>query len=361
MRAQVPSTGTAPRSRQSQGIAAETRTGVEAVIRARPYRDGDEAAVLGVLQLAFGHWPLDIEGVDPSEFFRWKHLENPFGPSLLSVVEADGEVIGFAAGLQWRVRVGDRVLKAMRGCDVGVHPDFRGRSLAVELIQETQRRFPSDLAVGFTSPNQQSLSGMRRAGRRRAGDLRVFVRPTRPLRSTLRRAFGRPAPAGEITLQAETVAEALADSEQVTGLLERTPVRGDAVTTARDLSYLRWRYGTLPGYRAARIEAGGRLGGLAIFRVRSRGSATVTRICELLVADGDAEVRRRLLRAVRRAAPTDFVSAAFASRRAALRHGFVPAPRGRMLMVNPLRPDLLPEDPTRRESWTLSLGDLEII
>ncbi|MGH8514934.1 MAG: hypothetical protein ACREV8_13540, partial [Gammaproteobacteria bacterium] len=48
-----------------------------------------------------------------------------------------------------------------------------------------------------------------------------------------------------------------------------------------------------------------------------------------------------------------------AAARSTFRSGFIRVPGGVTLVVNPLRADLLP-DPTRRDSWALSIGDLEV-
>ena len=70
------------------------RAATTPAILVRPYVAGDEAGVLQLLQAALGGGPADHR---PSSFFRWKHLENPFGPSYLLVAERDGRLIGLRA------------------------------------------------------------------------------------------------------------------------------------------------------------------------------------------------------------------------------------------------------------------------
>jgi hypothetical protein len=48
----------------------------------------------------FTGWPRQLPGADPAAAFRWKHLESPFGPSLMVVSEAGGALIGFEALLR---------------------------------------------------------------------------------------------------------------------------------------------------------------------------------------------------------------------------------------------------------------------
>jgi hypothetical protein len=82
-----------------------------------------------------------------------------------------------------------------------------------------------------------------------------------------------------------------------------------------------------------------------------------------VLAGGDPATARRLLRRVASAAPVDHLTFHAPARsplaRAAARSGFLPAPAGIGLVVNPRRPGIRP-DPTRIAAWGLSLGDLEV-
>ncbi len=137
------------------------------------------------------------------------------------------------------------------------------------------------------------------------------------------------------------------------------------ITTPRDPAYLRWRYGAAPllDYRAVASGAGDDVDGLAIFRVRPRGSLIEATVAETLVLDGDRRTARRLLRRVATAAPIDHVTCSFPPSSpqdaAARRAGFLRVPGGMTLVVNTLGHELTP-DPLDLRSWALSLGDLEV-
>ena len=130
--------------------------------------------------------------------------------------------------------------------------------------------------------------------------------------------------------------------------------------TARDLDYLRWRYGRLPGYHAFRRDAAAGAAGIVIFRLRRRRSLWVSEICELLVAGDDRSTKRRLLGEVGRAAPVDLLSASFDSQREALLCGFVRVRGGALLTTRTTAVELGVE-PTERDAWSLSLGDLDLL
>ncbi|MDQ3932985.1 MAG: hypothetical protein M3252_09140, partial [Actinomycetota bacterium] len=158
---------------------------------------------------------------------------------------------------------------------------------------------------------------------------------------------------------------ALADVEEVNELLNTTRALPARWSTRGDVAYLRWRYAEAPmlDYRALRLRRDGRLRGLALFRVRPRGDLWETTIAELVVPHDEQREAGLLLRGITRAAAVDHVACSFpagsSSRRASRRGGFVPAPFGPTLVVNPLSGEPDP-DPTRLTAWALSLGDLEV-
>jgi GNAT superfamily N-acetyltransferase len=330
----------------------------------RRYRDDDESRALEVLQGAFGAWPVSMPSIDAAEFFRWKHLECPWGRSMMVVADCGDGPIGFYAWLPYRLAVGERIVFARRGTDLGVHPGYRGQGIAARLLDAGSRLLRPEAAFSFGNPNEKSRSGALRLDRRSAGQARRHVRPVRPFRGLHRR---RLAAEGEGSLLpgvvAENAAEALADRDAVASLLAGGDRPADRLRVAKDPDYLAWRYGDLPGYHALREESGGRLRGLVLFRVEVVGKSATTRVCELLVERGDLRSARRLLRAAVRSAVVDHALCSFprgsGELRAALQCGFLPTPGGETLLVYPLAS--LEPDPTDRRSWALTYGDVELL
>jgi hypothetical protein len=76
-------------------------------VEIRAFEPDDEPRVVELLQRAFGCWPRDIDGIEPREFFRWKHSASPFGPSICLVAETDGALTGFFGLMPWRLRIGE--------------------------------------------------------------------------------------------------------------------------------------------------------------------------------------------------------------------------------------------------------------
>jgi GNAT superfamily N-acetyltransferase len=330
----------------------------------RLYTDADEVGVGEALQAAFGRWPGDVEVDDPRAYFRWKHLESPLGRSLMIVAEADGGVVGFCGWIPNVFTVGGRELRALRGVDLSVRPGYQGRGIAAAIVEAGTRHVPPGTSFTLSNPNEVSRGGVLRLGRRPVGRFPTFVRFRKPLRAILGRGTSAGATASPPVVEAEEAATVLGDVSAVSALLARISRPADRLASLKTAELLRWRYGSLGLYHAVRLERDGVLAGIAVLRLRRSGPSWNTRICEVLVADGDAETARRLVRGAVRAADVVYATCHFppgsVQRRAATRCGFVRSRHGERIVSFKLDPEVTP-DPVDHRSWALSLGDLDIV
>ena len=336
----------------------------ESLYTVRAYRDADERGAVGLLRESLGG---GTDGVRAADLFRWKHLENPFGRSLMIVAEDGERIIGLRAFMRWGFRAGDRRVEAVRAVDTATHPEYQRKGVFSRLTRAALEELEGKADLVFNTPNQRSLPGYLKMGWRVVGRFPVSVRIRRPLRvasALVRSAPMRDAVPGAPPSEAMTAARALEDP-RVPELLDQVGAAPGRLATARDVEYLRWRYGSAPGleYRAVVVEGGQELRGLAVFRLRRRRGRWEAAVAELLTPAGDREAALRLLRRVVRAAPVDYLISSFPAGSpaagAARRAGFLRSPMGPTFVVNPLRDPLEPPV-TDRRSWWLSLGDLEV-
>lgn len=331
-------------------LDADRASARDGQLEVRLFRAPDEAAVLGLLRSAFGHWPRGMRSIGEARFFDWKHRRSPFGSSTLLVAEAAGEVVGFLGYMPWRLSARGRTVTTMRRVDLAVCDGRRRRGISMQL--RSAAVFSPDVALIWSNPNPQSRRGGVKLGQAQLERVSRFVRPARALR-----AAARPlAELSELRIEAPTAGAILADVTS-TAHLRAPAAPARRLTTTADLAYLRWRYAPFDEYRAIALPGGG---GIAIFRCRRHGRFWVAHVCELLVELGDRRAAGHLLREVGRAAAVHFVSCNFAGRREAARHGFAAHPGREVLMAHVLDGSLAP-DPLQSRSWALSHGDMELL
>jgi GNAT superfamily N-acetyltransferase len=330
----------------------------------RAYGDADEQETLALLAASLGAGPT---GERSKQFFRWKHLDNPFGRSHMLIATADDRIVGFRSFMRWGFRAGDSDVNAVRAVDTATHPDHQGRGIFSMLTRRAIEDLRGEVDLVFNTPNQKSGPGYLKMGWRMTGQVPISIRVRRPIRFARRARSLKSSVEGHgraPRFEAPRASEVLGESG-LFGLLAGWERPDRRLATKRDPGYLRWRYASAPllDYRAVVAERSGAIAGLAIFRVRPRGTLWEATLAELIAQPGDRRTLRSLLRSVAAAAPVDHITCHFprdsGQLRAARRRGFVRAPGGMTFVVNPLS-DALPVDPETLDSWALSLGDLEV-
>jgi GNAT superfamily N-acetyltransferase len=341
-----------------------TSSTTETAVVLRAYREDDQEAVLELLRASLGSGPV---GSRSPEFFRWKHLDNPFGRSFMLVAEVGDRIVGLRAFMRWRFRAQDRMLSAVRAVDTATHPDFQGMGIFSRLTVAALDALRGDVDFVFNTPNEKSGPGYLKMGWTSVGRIPVWIHARRPLRFakgawSVRANRGRDSATDILAVSARRAEEMLSDRDAIDELLRQARSDDDRLVTDRSARYLTWRYGKAPylDYRAVRHPTEGPLQGIAIFRVRPRGKLWEGTVAEIVAPARDRRTVRTLLGYVGRAARTDFLTCRFpVGDPPGLRRGWFQAPQGITFMVNGLRDDLVP-DPADLRSWALGVGDLEI-
>jgi hypothetical protein len=344
--------------RLTEGRLAGRASASGRALAIRLFQAQDEPAVLALLGGAFGDWPGEELDGTRSEYFRWKHLESPFGRSLMVVVELNGSIVGFYAYMPWLLCARGRTVGTLRAVDLAI--DRRHRMLGISLALRSAMEFSREVEFVWGNPNRASARGGRRLGRPEVKGLRSFVRPSsrlpRTMLAQLTRARGRDRRDAPVTASA---ASALADRTLLERLRVPIELHSERLATLKHDDYLRWRYGRWSSYRAVRLQAPGEAG-LAIFRYRRHGRYALADVCELLLERPDASLARELLRRVAAAAQADLVLCNLPSRRNATALGSL-AYRTRETLMALVLSERLPLDPSAPSSWALSRGDLELL
>jgi GNAT superfamily N-acetyltransferase len=296
-----------------------------------PDRDIDAIVALGTRCLG---WVGDERD---RAFFRWKHLENPFGTSPAWGAWDDEVLVAFRTLLRWQFARDGRSLAVVRAVDTATDPDHQGKGLFRRLTLGAVEALSDDgMDAVFNTPNDQSRPGYLKMGWHEMGRPTLLVQPSSP--GVLARML-RARVAAELWSEPVDVGE-----PAVTVADEARPATDDRWSTVRTAEYLRWRYGFEPlHYRAVEVK-----GGHAVFRVRRRGPLREVAIVDWLSDQPDPAAVFRLVRNC-----GDYAVALGLTPR----HGFVPMPRqGPIVTWRPLANPIVPP----LEDLAFALGDLEL-
>lgn len=144
-------------------------------------REGTEQdipEILEVLRASLG----ETSSQKTEEVWRFKHVNNPFGKSLVLLAVEDGKVIGVRAFMRWKWQRGNEVYSAFRAVDTATHPEHQGKGvfkkLTLKALEIGKQR--GDNFV-FNTPNSQSKPGYLKMGWKEVDKLKTSIRPVNPI------------------------------------------------------------------------------------------------------------------------------------------------------------------------------------
>ncbi len=257
----------------------------------RPYRPGDEAAILKTFNLVFREvcGPTYVDRT--LEQWEWAYPRNPAGHRISLALDADGTVASQYAGMPMRYDTpwGEQLF--VHCVDSMTHPDYRQGLKAKSLFVETCMPFwAHSRAIGDALFYGFPVDAAFRIGQRYLKyelmtviDYLIRDRDAAPL----------PAPAGI------EVAKVAVVPPDVGGLYDR--VRADKrCLLRRDYRYLQWRYVENPAradYELWTARRAGRLCGLMVLKPGSGLAPDAATIADWLVPEADGEAQDALLAA----------------------------------------------------------------
>ena len=190
--------------------------------------DKDISEIVNLLKSSLG----ETSSPKSEKYWRWKHVDNPFGPSPVLLAEEGGEIIGIRAFMRWQWQVGQQVFSALRAVDTATHPNHQGKGIFKKL---TLALVDQCITAGdhfvFNTPNDQSRPGYLKMGWIEAGKLNVGISFYLPALFGKKQQIAAPPPAwneDELTDLCTTWNKIQAESGQL--------------FTPKSLAYLQWRY-----------------------------------------------------------------------------------------------------------------------
>ncbi|GAB3820162.1 GNAT family N-acetyltransferase [Pontibacter rugosus] len=240
----------------------------------RAATEQDLPAILDLFELSLG-----TDGGAPVEsFWRWKHIDNPFGNSPVLLAFDKDKLIGLRAFMRWRWELNDKFAPAFRAVDTATHPDYRGKGifskLTKALIHELKQTEPCCFI--YNTPNTQSKPGYLKMGWK---------------------VLGKPNVVGSIGLAFS--GKALENFEKFRTSLQEVdfddlPFKSASsqglVHTHHSLAYFRWRYQLIPEIPyGSYVYEGKKRAIMVFFHLKKRGRFYELRICDEIWSDGVAD------------------------------------------------------------------------
>lgn len=188
----------------------------------------DIPGILRVLKASLG----ETSSKKTEDVWRFKHIDNPFGESLVLLALEDNEVVGVRAFMRWQWQKGEEIYSAFRAVDTATHPDHQGKGIfkkltlkALEIGKERGENFV------FNTPNSQSKPGYLKMGWEEVDNLKVAIRPVNP--------FFWKGKNGSYTYPKHWLDGGA--PEFLTSYREKKSASGQ-LFTPKDLEFLEWRY-----------------------------------------------------------------------------------------------------------------------
>jgi GNAT superfamily N-acetyltransferase len=319
----------------------------------RVANEQDVPAIIELFKISLG----TEYGAPKESFWRWKHIDNPFGKSPVLLAFDGGKLIGLRAFMRWQWQYKGQVLPSFRAVDTGTHPDYRGKGifsrLTKQLIAELKESEPPSFI--YNTPNAVSKPGYLKMGWQ---------------------VLGKPVVFGSVTLQHSRYAklrferyhEDLQELDFTTLPTDyNVDVNPGLIHVNHSLDYYKWRYQSIPEipYGSFRYKSSdGEI--LLFFHLKDRKYFHELRISDALWLNGKPQ-RQLLMQASHKLAAklgTPFIS--LVSKDPVT---FWERINYRMFSLQQLAPELTVREVNSSElltlvsdinNWSFTMGDLEL-
>lgn len=140
----------------------------------REAKPGDIPEIITVLKASLGEADLPLS----AEIWNFKHVDNPFGKSIVLLAQENGKITGVRAFMRWKWKTGDKVYSAFRAVDTATHPDFQGKGIFKKLtLKAVDMGIEAKDDFVFNTPNEKSRPGYLKMGWEKVGNLKVGLQP----------------------------------------------------------------------------------------------------------------------------------------------------------------------------------------
>jgi hypothetical protein len=121
-------------------------------IRIRGYENGDEEKIIELLKLVFNGWPQYDTGHSAIDTWNWK-FGSELSKKTMGLAEDKDMIVGTFLTWIYNVKIGETIYATSNGCDVAVHPNYRGFGIfnkTRDLVGELRVKYGLKVHLGIS-------------------------------------------------------------------------------------------------------------------------------------------------------------------------------------------------------------------
>jgi len=222
----------------------------------------DIPSIVGLLKKSLG------ESLMPKSeaFWRWKHIDNPFGKSPVLLAFEGDQMIGVRAFMRWEWILDNKIHRAVRAVDTATHPQYQGKGVFNKLTMAlVEQCYQDGIEFIFNTPNRQSQPGYLKMGWENINRLMIHIHPVF--------SWGKKDKDFDVRYGVVPASFDYFDKAK--------HKRSSFLSTNVSREYLKWRYAGNPNVRYYVLKGNGEYPPyVAVFRVRKSRGMTEFRICD---------------------------------------------------------------------------------
>lgn len=213
-------------------------------------------------------------------FWKWKHIDNPFGESKV-ILAFDGEkLIGVRAFMKWEFSNDEQVISCVRAVDTAVHPDYQGKGIFSKLTQQALDECTTEgYSLVFNTPNKKSKKGYLKLGWIKNGRL--------PFRLSIPVHIPKKYDELGLTSIYQSFQLNKKDLNEEEFLYK---AGNEKLIIYLSNNYIAWRYINCPVNQYGFLFESGNY--LVVFRLKKIANYTELRFCEVFVSDDKASSKK---------------------------------------------------------------------
>lgn len=196
----------------------------------REATSSDIPEIINVLRASIGEAKLP----KTEAIWKYKHIDSPFGASIVLLAVVSGRIIGVRAFMKWEWNLNGTRFSALRAVDTGILPEHQGKgifktlnSVGLELAKDRGTHFI------FNTPNSKSLPANLKMGWNEIDKLKIVFIPGNFINLNFKK---------ENFKYSKSINLTALDLQELIDAYNNLHIQSGRIFTPKSPAYLQWRY-----------------------------------------------------------------------------------------------------------------------